>query len=311
MYCFLNYFAFEKAKEGINDSHILQTLRDIFSFSSLLHKHSISLIINQNLLNTYVKGDLLKNYLLKIEEADIRRALLSKFTNYHPFCSDTYDAYGDNEVIMLGNCHELSTKIDIIGNFLACAMYNNSSIVTPDKLCSREAFFGDKINISCEHSQYELYNFCLSKHETMLLEYLENKHKAEYANISTWQEYQNYVNSNFKYVEILNDCISTLLPYAWGSIQQRNVLEDISNINTFIEANGGNPLHVNFSKLGKHINEETSNKQSKRKHRLTKKDKDNNSIILSWHTRIGDYRLYFYLTDSKVYFVFFTPKIPD
>ena len=311
MYCFLNYFSFEEPLETITDADVINTLMELSLFLKLLKDNDMQLIINQNLSQCVLNGKVLKEHIQNITNMNIRLLLMSKITNYHPFCSDTDTSYEYNEDIMLNNCHEEFSKIDILENFLACSLYYNSPILTPDLLCQKQQFLDTEITIVCDNEILKIDNLLLSKSSKLLDEYLSKHNMDLYTKINNWNEYQLFVNEKFEYVEILDDCIDDLKKYSFTSIQGRNVIEDIEKINTFIFENGKNPEYVHYKQLSKHINKENDDKLIKRKSKLTRKDKDGNSKVMSWHTRIGDYRLYFYFDSSKVYFSLFTSKIPE
>lgn len=312
MYCYLNYFSFENPKEEINDTDVINTLEELCVFMELLKQHNMTLIINQRLSLLQLNGKPLKEYIKNIAEQKKRSLLIVKFTNFSPFCSDITTHYDSDEDIMLKNCMEKVSKIDILENFLACALFDKSPIVTADKLCSKKQFFEQDLKIECDNNQnFIIDNFLLSNGSSAIESYVKKLNNEKYLQITNWDDYQDYVNQEFKYIEVLDGLVDDLQKYSFTSIQGRNVIEDIEKINIFIEKNKGNPKFANFKNLSKHINEENDDKLVKRKNKLTKKDKEGNSIIMSWHTRIGDYRLYFYFTDKKLYFNFFTSKIPE
>jgi mRNA-degrading endonuclease RelE of RelBE toxin-antitoxin system len=307
MYCFLNHFSFEYHRQDISDTEVTDTLKEIVKLIIELNKNDTELILNSMFSNITVNGKELKQHVLSLDQKSKIFLLATLKNSSKPFCSDLYDEYGDNETVM-SDCKEKIDNIDILETFLACAMYLKAPIVTPDKLCSKSQFLNSTIDIICNkgHSE-QLDNYFLSKKHSLIT----NLQTQIIQNISDWDTYINHVNTNLVKVEILSECIKDFKVYSFNSIQGRNIREDIEKINQFIIDNGGNPSHVHYKQLGKHINEETDDKLVKRKSKLTRKDKNGISKIMSWHTRVGDYRLYFYFTKEIVYFTLFCAKIPE
>lgn len=307
MYYFLNHFAFEHHKISISDAEVTSTLKEMVALIQNLNNNNLELILNSMFSNISVNGKALKQHILLLDQKSKIFMLDVLKRSSKPFCSDLYDEYQEDVVIM-SDCKEAVDGIDVLETFLACAMYLKAPIITPDKLCSKSQFLESPINIQCNTGHNEkLDNFLLSN-QHLLISSLKTQ---TIQNISDWDTYINHVNSNLKKIEILEECANDLKVYSFNSIQGRNIREDMEKINTFIIDNGGNPAHVQYKELSKHINEETQNKLVKRKSKLTRKDKDGKSKTMSWHTRIGDYRLYFYFTNDIVYFTLFCAKIPE
>ena len=76
-----------------------------------------------------------------------------------------FDEYFEDENIVLGNCVVDGTDIDILENFLACAIFLNSPIVTPRSICRNSCFLNDTIHIRCDNKLVELKNYFLEKNE--------------------------------------------------------------------------------------------------------------------------------------------------
>ncbi len=119
-----------------------------------------------------------------------------------------------------------------------------------------------------------------------------------------------HINNNFNHVEILQNCNQDIKVYTFESLQGKSIRDDIEKFEKFISTNGGNPSFVDYKELGSHVNPESDTRLKRKKNKLTKTDKNGNDILMSWHTRVGSFRLYFYFDSSKIYFNFFTTKIP-
>lgn len=305
MYYFLNSFSFEKHKNNLTYDEIIDTLEKLALLIYEFNLNNLELIIHSTLANEKLNDQELKSYIPKLKK-DFQVFLLAKLMKSKPFCSNTYDDYEGNETIVLGNCKEKETQKEVICTFLACAMFLRAPIITPEKLCCNSSFLTDSINIVCNNHSEELKNYYLSNYKQIIIDFKQN----EFTNINDWDTYFNYININFNYIEILENCINDIKVYTFESLQGRSIREDIEKFEQFIDENGGNPSYVNYKLLGKHVNPESDNRLKSKKYKLTKTDKNGNDILMSWHTRIGSFRLYFYFDSSKIYFNFFTTKIP-
>lgn len=309
MYCFLNQFSFEYHKSGITDEIIKYTLEDLASLLHALAEKDINLIFNLNFSNVKINGIELKFHILKKLEQKSRIYLLKKIDSGKPFCSNTYDEYDTDEKIVL-ECKEINENINILETFLACALYLKAPVITADNFCSKGHYFNPEIEINCnEKEKRKLDNYKLSEYSL----YIEKLNAERCQNINTWEEYFTSINEIYEKVKITDECKKNFEVYAFDSIQGNCIRNEVLRFETFLKDNKTQTIpNLNFKDLAKNINEESDTKKRKKKAQLTSKDINNNSMVMSWHTRVnGDFRLYFYFDDDLVYFTMYCKKIPD
>jgi hypothetical protein len=306
MYYFLNSFSFEKHKDDLTYNEIINTLSNLALLINEFNLNKLELIIHSTLSMEKLNDLELKSYIPKLDK-NLRVTLLAKLTKSKPFCSNTYEDYHEDETIVLANCKEELSQKDVICNFLGCAMFLKAPIVTPELFCCNSGFSNDQIKIICDRGHSEnLKNYHLSNYTQIISDYKQNQQN----NINNWDEYFNFINDNFMHIEILQNCTQDIKVYTFESLQGKSIREDIEKFEKFIAKNGANPSFVDYKELGSHVNPESDTRLKRKKNKLTKKDKKGNDILMSWHTRIGSFRLYFYFDSNKIYFNFFTTKIP-
>ena len=160
-YLFLNHFAFEDIDNSINKIDIIRIFSDLAYLSKDINNLNSELIFD-NKLSLFI------NDIQLIEDRAIRIFLMAKIRNPKPFCSDSFDEYFEEENIVLGNCVVENTDIGILENFLACAMFLNSPIITPKSICKNSYFLHETINIKCDKESVALKNYFLENTESIL-----------------------------------------------------------------------------------------------------------------------------------------------
>jgi len=153
-YLFLNHYAFENINSSVSKQDIIEIFTNLATLSKDINEFDSQLIFD-NKLASFI------DYIKLIEDRAIRIFLMAKIRNPKPFCSDSFDEYSEDENIVLGNCIVDGTDIDILENFLACAMFLDSPIVTPKSICINECFLDDIIYIKCDDTSRELKNYFL------------------------------------------------------------------------------------------------------------------------------------------------------
>jgi len=160
-YLFLNHFAFENMDTSINQRDIIKIFTSLAQLAKSINELNSTLIFD-NKLSSFIK------YIKLIEDRVIRIFLMSKIRKPKPFCSDSFDEYFEDENIVLGNCMVENTDISILENFLACAMFLNSPIITPKSICKNSHFLNETINIKCDKELVALKNYFLENTESIL-----------------------------------------------------------------------------------------------------------------------------------------------
>lgn len=127
MYYFLNSFSFEKHKNNLTYDEIIDTLEKLALLIYEFNSNKLELIIHSTLSNEKLNDQELKSYIPKLKK-NLQVLLLAKLMKSKPFCSNTYDDYQENEIIVLENCKEKETKKEVICTFLACAMFLRAPI---------------------------------------------------------------------------------------------------------------------------------------------------------------------------------------
>lgn len=309
MYCFMNHFSFEYHRSGISNDEIKTTLEDLVKLLKLFKENEINLVFNYMFSSVKVNGMELKKHILTQLEQKSRTFLLKKLDSSKPFCANIYDDYQDDEFIM-SNCKDRIEKIDILETFLACAMYLKAPIITADKFCAKGHFFNTEIEIECNEGKIsQLKNYKLSEYNNLL----SSLNAQKFTNIKDWDTYINFINTTFQKVKVTNECKEYFKIYSFDSPQGKCIKNEIERFEIFVKDRADQAIsNINYKELDKNINEESITKQRKRKSKLISKDKNGNTMVMSWHTRVNDdFRLYFYFEDGLIYFTLFCPKISD
>jgi len=309
MYYFLNSFSFENHKDNLTYDEIITTLSNLSLLINEFNLNKLELIIHSTLSIEKLNGQELKSYIPKLDK-DLRVTLLAKLTKSKPFCSNTYEDYHEDEIIVLANCKEELSQKDVICNFLGCAMFLKAPIITPELFCCNSGFSNDQIKIICDNGHSEnLKNYLLSNYKEIFDDYIKNQKE----NLISWDTYFEYTDRVLKKVKITNECKENFKIYSYDSQQGKCIQNEIERFETFLLERKDKVIpSLNFKELDKNINDESGKKQRIRKSKLTSKDINGNSMVMSWHSRVNDdFRQYFYFDDDLVYFTMYCKKIPD
>lgn len=160
-YLFLNHFAFENIDNSTYQQDIIEIFTNVSTLSKKINMFNSQLIFD-NKLASFI------NYIKLIEDRAIRIFLMTKIRNPKPFCSDSFDEYFEDKNIVLGNCIVEGATIDILENFLACAMFLDSPIITPKSICKNRYFLDKTIYIKCDNGSKELKNYFLENTKEIL-----------------------------------------------------------------------------------------------------------------------------------------------
>ena len=160
-YLFLNHFVFHNINISRHQNNTIKIFTDLAYLAKAIQELNSELIFDNKL-------SLFLDYIKSIEDRAIRIFLMAKIRNPKPFCSDTFDEYFEDENIVLGNCVVDGTDINILENFLACAMFLKSPIVTPKSICKNSYFLNETINIKCDRESVELKNYSLEDTKSIL-----------------------------------------------------------------------------------------------------------------------------------------------
>ncbi len=176
-YLFLNHFAFENIDQSISNDNIVDLFVSLAYLLRDIRELDSELIFDNKLSQFHFNNKTIHFFLKLIDDKDIRSILIIKIQKPKPFCSDDFSEYFEDENIVLGNCVVDGTDIEILENFLACAMFLNSPILTPKSICTNSCFLNETISIRCDKESRELKNYFLENSQEILTDievYLES-----------------------------------------------------------------------------------------------------------------------------------------
>ena len=304
-YLFLNSFSFENPKSGLLESEIISVFNNIGVLLKNLRELKSGLIFHDTLSFFKYNGQEIRYYLKQLDR-DLMVLLLAKISNSLPFCSNNYDEYQNEENIVLGNCKVKDTDIEILENFLACAIYLNTPVVTAKVLCNNNQFTNEKIEIECVNEDTSLDNYFLEDIDTI-------KNKVEQnikSSVDSWKTWKQSSLPLYKNISISDDCFEEISGYSFSSKYAKGIFDFVEKINNFVESKKVNNL--NFEECCSYTTQESDTRLKKFKGQLAVKNCKGQKEVASWHTRINqDFRLYFTLdTESnKICLVKLTKKI--
>ncbi len=185
-YLFLNSFSFEKPKNRLLESDILNVLQNLGILLKNIQKFNSELIFHDALSVFTYNGLNIRYYLQKLDR-DLMILLLSKIQKQTPFCSNIYDEYQNEEDIVMGNCKVKNTQIDVLENFLSCAIYLNAPIITSRILCDNKELSNKEIEIQCDNETYLLNNYFLEDAD-VIINNIEENIKLTSTNWEEWRK---------------------------------------------------------------------------------------------------------------------------
>ena len=304
-YIFLNHFAFENIDNSKTEKDIIEVFNNIAYLLRDIRVLDYELIFDNKLSRWNFKSKAI-HYYLRLLDRDIFNLLVVKIQKPTPFCSDTYDGYFEDGDIVLGNCIVDNTEIEILENFLACALFLDSSIVTPKTICSLNCFLNEIIIIKCDAKKRKLKNYFLKNRDFILDQLIKEIKK----NTENWDDWKMNVLPLFENIEISDNCFNEINNYSFSSGITKNILRFIENINKFVK--GKSVSNLNYVRCCSNTNTESDTRLRKYKQQLTIYNCNKNKETANWHTWIKkDFRLYFVLDEenNKICFVKFTKKI--
>jgi hypothetical protein len=308
-YYFLNYLVFEDINTSYPEEYILDTFKNIAFLIRDLNTLDSELILDSKISEFHFREKKLHYYfrlLLDNEDSDAVRLLLARIQKELPFCSDNFDEYYDNEDIVLGDCTVENTEISILENCLACALFLNTSIITPRMICENSYFLNETIKIKCGTNLKELENLFLEDNEHII----EQITKTIKYNTDNWNDWEQTILPSYQNINISTDCFNEMNIYSFSSDIAKSILRFIESINIFIE--GKIVANENYEECCSNTHLESDTRLKKLKAKFKVYNCKHNSDISSWHTYIKkDFRLYFTLDkdNNKICFVKFTKKI--
>lgn len=304
-YLFLNSFAFENPKSGLLETDILSVFNNLGVLLKDLRQLNSELIFHDTLSAFTYNGQDIRYYLKQLNR-DLMILLLAKMGNSIPFCSNSYDEYQSNENIVFGDCKVKDTDIDVLENYLACAMYLNAPVVTTKTLCDKAHFINDKIDIVCEDERTSLQNYFLEDIDAIKSKVEQNIKSSA----SSWTEWRENSLPLYQNISITDDCFDEISSHSYKSKYAKGIFNFIEKINSFVESKKVN--NINFDECCSHTTEESDTRLKQFKGQLAVKNCKGQKEVASWHTRINnDFRLYFTLDieNNKICLVKLTKKI--
>lgn len=160
-YLFLNQFSFENIDNSQTNETVVQVFLSLAYLLRDIRKFGSELIFDNKLSQFRFHDNTIHFFLKLIQDKDARGVLITKIQKPTPFCSDSFNEYFEDESIVLGNCVVKDTDINVLENFLACAIFLSCPIVTPKNICENSCFQEKTIKISCEQESRELKNYFL------------------------------------------------------------------------------------------------------------------------------------------------------
>ncbi len=307
-YLFLNQFAFENIDTSMQDEKIKNLFIELAYLLRDVRKFDSELIFDNKLSQFNFNGNTIHYFMKLIEDKEARAILFTKIQKAIPFCSDSFNDYFEDENIVLGDCVVKDTDIDILENFLACALFLDSPIVTPKTICQNSCFLNDSITICCRTNSYSkrLKNYFLEDREIIINE-IEISLKK---NIDSWQRWKETILPNYQNIDMTDNCFKEIKIYSFSSDISKSVLNFIEEINNFVQDKI--VANINYKECCSNTKPESDTRLKSLKNKLTIYNCSNKKEIANWHTWIKkDFRLYFTfdIQNNKVCFVKFTKKI--
>lgn len=305
-YLFLNHFVFENIDSSKQDKDIVSLFNEIANLLKSLKSLDYELIFDNNFSQFNFNYQSIHYYLKLVKDKDARSLLFIKIQKSQPFCSDSFDAYYEDENIVLGNCKVKDTEISILENFLACALFLDSSIVTPKIICKDRCFLNSIIEIQCGIDIKKINNLFLEDSQSIL----ENIQKTIKENTDSWDSWINNILPTYNRIDISKDCLQEIRIYSFKSIITTSILTFIAEINKFDKDKV--VTNISYKECCSNTKPESEARLKKLKNKLKINNCLNEKEVVSWHTWIKkDFRLYFTLDEinNKICFVKFTKKI--
>lgn len=305
-YLFLNQFAFENIDTSVQDKEIIELFVGLAYLARDMRKFRSELIFDNSLSRFNFKDNTIHYFIKLIQDKDARSILITKIQKSIPFCSDSFDGYFEDEKIVLGDCVVKDTAIDILENFLACALFLDSPIITPKTICRNSCFLNDTIIISCHENSKELKNYFLEDRKKVLDE-IETSLKT---NIKSWHEWKDTILDKYENIKMTDNCFDEINIYSFSSDVSKSILNFIEEINNF--AQGKVVTNINYKECCSNTKTESDTRLKNLKNKLAIYNCNNEKEIANWHTWIKkDFRLYFTFDsqNNKICFVKFTKKI--
>ncbi len=304
-YLFLNQFSFENPKSGLSEDDILSVFTNLGNLIKKLKVLNTDLIFPRLLASFKYHEKSIHKYLKELDR-DMKIFLLTKIQKPTPFCSNSYLEYEDEENIVLGDCKTKESGKEILDNFLACAMYLKSPIITPKTFCDNLEFQKEFIEIECKNEIQILKNYFLENIDTII-----NHCKIDIKNsVDSWNNWREDSLPLLKNIGITEDFFREVTSYSFSSIYARSIIDFAEKINSFIEGKKVN--NINYDECCSHTTQESETRLKQFKGQLSIKNCQGQKEIANWHTRITqDFRLYFTIDigNNKICFVKFTKKI--
>ncbi len=305
-YLFLNQFAFENIDTSFRDKDIIELFVSLAYLLRDVRKFDSELIFDNKLSQFCFNSNSLHYFLKLIEDKEARGILITKIQKSIPFCSDSFNDYFEDENIVLGDCVVKDTNIDILENFLACAMFLDSPIITPKKICQNSCFLDKTIIITCNKDFKILQNYFLEDRKEILNK-IESSIKT---NIESWQEWKDTILPNYQNIDMTDGCFKEINIYSFSSDISKSIMNFIEEIDNFIQEKI--VTTINYKEcFSNNTKTESDTRLKKFKRELNIYNCNKEKEIANWHTWIKkDFRLYFTFSDkNKICFVKFTKKI--
>lgn len=304
-YLFLNQFSFENPKSGLSENDVLSVFINLGNLIKKLKVLDVDLIFSRVLASFKYQDKNIHDYFKQLEK-DLMILLLVKIQKPTPFCSNSYLEYEDEESIVFGNCKTKDSGREILENFLACAMYLNSPIITPKTFCDNLEFQKETIEIECENETQTIKNYYLEDIDTII-----NDCKIDIKNsVDNWERWKKDSLSLLENISITEEFFQDVSSYSFSSIYAKSIIDFAEKINSFIEGKKVN--NINYDECCSHTTQESETRLKQFKGQLSIKNCQGKKEVANWHTRINqDFRLYFTLDieNNKICFVKFTKKI--
>ena len=293
-YLFLNHFAFENIDNSINQQDIIEVLTNLAILAKDINKFNSQLIFDNKLV-------LLIDDIKLMEDRTSRIFLMTQIRNPKPFCSDSFDEYFEDEDIVLGNCVVAGTTIDILENFLACAMFLDSPIVTPKSICRDNSFLHETIDIQCDKKSKELKNYFLENSKEILddietyINWLKEEKKLEITQDNFWNRREEFFPKKIIFCKEVEKQIKDL---------DKTIFQQSINILRDVETNKKSITNYN------HSGESQSVKNNNKLKELRCFTVDNEKVYFDNHIKYSSHRLYFLEEENKTYIGYIGQHLP-
>ena len=304
----LNNLSFTEA--NTNDRNLIrEVLTKLASLMGDLKRINYEIILNSGFPDISIANEKIIKIIYSLADEETKAVLLSKirYKIYEPFSSDGYNKYLEK-----GLPHDdyyienYDKSYDIFGTFFAVALYTNSPILSADLICNIEIFKEEFIFIISDNDKrIEIRNFKLSQENEEIIAILNE--------IDNWYAWFDSIEQS-EFVKITDDCKEEIIEkFSFNAPFGKKIKTHIRTIRDYMRKIKTGAIKIpNYKKMG--IDASPESESTRKNKKLMKERKANDCsgkrITADWHSKLGDYRLYFIPYDNFICICKFTLHLP-